>query len=107
MSEGTADELTALVPLLERLATIAAARQQQAAQPARDQREQAFVLFSQAFADYLDVIGFTVVVARNPQVRGFEGPGINKFVFQLEFTGGRKKQPAPSILVPGDGGLAH
>lgn len=95
--------------IVERAKVLNEARRQQAAQPAQEQRQQAFVPFSQAFADYMDVIGFTVVVAGNPQVRGFEGPGLNKFVFQLEFTGGRKKQPppAPPILVPGDGGLAH
>jgi hypothetical protein len=92
--------------IVERAKALIDAHRKQAEQSAKDQRQQAFVPFSQAFADYMDVIGFRVVVVGNPRVRGFEGPGLGKFLFEMDFTGGRKRT-VDAILIPGDGGLQH
>lgn len=43
---------------------------------------------------YLKTVGWVAVVSGPMQVRGFEKPGLQRYEFVMEFTGGRLK-PAP------------
>lgn len=69
-----------------------------------ERKDQAFAIFTQAFADYLESIGWMALVAGSPQIRGYEQPGIGKYEFALHFTGGRRRT-TPDIIVPP--GAAH
>lgn len=42
---------------------------------------------------YLETVGWRAIVMGKPQVRGFEQPGLGRYEFALDFSGGRLKQP--------------
>jgi hypothetical protein len=48
---------------------------------------------------YLETVGWRAVVMGKPQVRGFESPGLGRYEFTLEFSGGRIKQPESADAV--------
>lgn len=91
--------------IVERAKVLVEARRRQSEVQIKDK---AFADFTQAFADYLEAIGWRALVAANPQIRGFETPGVGRYEFALEFTGGRARKAGSLLIMPatsdGDGG---